>query len=1175
MAQIGLRVYDREIESMIDRGQIDEAIGHSKHILKEFPKHIETYRLLGKCYLESQRYIEAADILQRVLSVYPDDFISHIGMSIICEDENNLEKAIWHMDRALEVQPSNSAVNSELRRLMTLRDGTEPSKVHLSQGAYIRMCVKSGLHEQAIAEAKSALSKEPQRIDLDLILARMYSETGQKSSALDQLTIILNKLPYCYDANLLMMQILISTNRSAESKTYKDRLISIDPYFAFVNSESPSPDLVADDTVSLEKNEWQYADDDTQRHTKILGTDWQDAKGPLATSGVTTKSFNQDSLPTELPDENMIPSVEGIVMAGIAEQVIESQPAEYAEEKTQEIKELRQELEAEPEQNVSNFTEQNQTSLEVTEEVKAEIPTEGEPNPQLPDWMKAAGWVQSDGQVEEAPVVESAASEPVPSSEIPDWIKTMAPAESELSAEEIAAETEKMELLEKILPERIANPIEETAQSVPLEVSSIPVFDAEQPTGGEEISFESLGLATPTEQPEIKQPQEELASPEQELPDWMHMAQPEPAAQSAREAEPEPETESSLPVWMAVEEQVEEEKLEFPDQKSLASQAEQSSTAYQSPAGEGLPDWLSTEQAQGSESMESFTPPAYPSVEPVESVEKPDVFATSVSPDESLPAWMTPADDKDGFSPQFTEEEIPEWLRDEEPASKGITQPADETLISAPISMMPEKVEGTNAVSSQDLSEIPDWLKEVNTDQNPVLSIPDDDILPDWAKPAVPQIQENTIEPEEALESFIQSTMAPTFGVTQAEPPVQPGVEIGDFASFTEPSAPVPEPAQGLDLLLDQLSQSGVITPEKAPEEISPVIPPAAFAAAVFAAEPEPAAQEESPFIDQDHLEENEPRVDETLVSKPFLEYENQVENQTPQEEPLDIRSELIEPAKSDIPAPSIDVESPVTEIDFGIEQPTMQPIEQPVLESTSLDQPIPDDTLDMTADIDIESWLNSIQEGSPVPDIEITGTQAEGVVDIQELVFQELSTPIPPEVAAPPIDLQRAETAPLVGFEEEEQPRNLSPLDELEEAGHFQSAPALDNLLDRLSTEPVEQIVANEVQEIQATQETVIEAEPVEMVVEPPKTPQSFDEWLDYANSSITEGNLDDAITTFTRLIKKGDNLDQTIQSLRSAVYRFPSEVTVWQALGDGYAKSNRLQEALDAYTKAEELIR
>ena len=90
MAQIGLRVYDREIESMIDRGQIDEAIGHSKHILKEFPKHIETYRLLGKCYLEGQRYIEAADILQRVLSVYPDD----LYLILVCRSSARM-KIIW------------------------------------------------------------------------------------------------------------------------------------------------------------------------------------------------------------------------------------------------------------------------------------------------------------------------------------------------------------------------------------------------------------------------------------------------------------------------------------------------------------------------------------------------------------------------------------------------------------------------------------------------------------------------------------------------------------------------------------------------------------------------------------------------------------------------------------------------------------------------------------------------------------------------------------------------------------------------------------------------------------------------------------------------------------------------------------------------------------------------
>ena len=51
MAKVFLRAYNREIETMIDRGQLDEAIAHCHHILKTVPKHLETYRLLGKAYL--------------------------------------------------------------------------------------------------------------------------------------------------------------------------------------------------------------------------------------------------------------------------------------------------------------------------------------------------------------------------------------------------------------------------------------------------------------------------------------------------------------------------------------------------------------------------------------------------------------------------------------------------------------------------------------------------------------------------------------------------------------------------------------------------------------------------------------------------------------------------------------------------------------------------------------------------------------------------------------------------------------------------------------------------------------------------------------------------------------------------------------------------------------------
>jgi cytochrome c-type biogenesis protein CcmH/NrfG len=33
--------------------------------------------------------------------------------------------------------------------------------------------------------------------------------------------------------------------------------------------------------------------------------------------------------------------------------------------------------------------------------------------------------------------------------------------------------------------------------------------------------------------------------------------------------------------------------------------------------------------------------------------------------------------------------------------------------------------------------------------------------------------------------------------------------------------------------------------------------------------------------------------------------------------------------------------------------------------------------------------------------------------------------------------------------------------------------------------------------------------------------------------------------------------------------------DVVIWMTLGDAYKRANRLQEALDAYTKGEELLR
>jgi tetratricopeptide (TPR) repeat protein len=83
------------------------------------------------------------------------------------------------------------------------------------------------------------------------------------------------------------------------------------------------------------------------------------------------------------------------------------------------------------------------------------------------------------------------------------------------------------------------------------------------------------------------------------------------------------------------------------------------------------------------------------------------------------------------------------------------------------------------------------------------------------------------------------------------------------------------------------------------------------------------------------------------------------------------------------------------------------------------------------------------------------------------------------------------------------------------------------------------------------------------------------LDPILGQARSELSGNNPSSAMESYSRLIRKGRLLDEVIFDLRDALYRFPVDVDIWQSLGDAYMRANRLQDALDAYTKAEELLR
>ena len=86
---------------------------------------------------------------------------------------------------------------------------------------------------------------------------------------------------------------------------------------------------------------------------------------------------------------------------------------------------------------------------------------------------------------------------------------------------------------------------------------------------------------------------------------------------------------------------------------------------------------------------------------------------------------------------------------------------------------------------------------------------------------------------------------------------------------------------------------------------------------------------------------------------------------------------------------------------------------------------------------------------------------------------------------------------------------------------------------------------------------------------------PPLIDPALAAARDALSHGKIPDALLAYGNLIRKGKLLEDITFDLKEALYRFPVEVSIWQALGDAYMRANRLQDALDAYTKAEELLR
>lgn len=783
MAEISLRAYEQDIQEMIDHGHFDEAVAHCQNILARFPKHVETYRLLGKAYLEQGRHADAADIFQRVLSAIPDDFLSHVAMAIMGEDAGNLDTAIWHMERAFEVNPSNPTVQQEVRRLRGLRDGVEPSRLRMTQASLARMYLKGRLDAQAAAEVNSALKDDPDRPDLLVVLANAYWQMGKLAEGAEVCNRILDKLPFCLEANQILARILWKTGRKEEAQDVFRRLAALDPYVGVrpPTDDGRMPD-VPSGAVLVERLSW----------TPPL----QEQRGPppgwAEGLGLKKQEPGKVEIPEWLEPSKSLPVEASTPFSAEAEES-PFHPPDWLGEAAAEIP------------GASDMTAEQLLGPEEPEAALARMGQE------LPDWLKPGSASEgappappkpSDWLTPETPKKEG------PSGDFADWLKAVGGEESLTRAGEGLPEWLKPEggaaqpaEPAEALPDWLKGEAPESGQTT----EEYPEIPLEHPSGEEAPLRREGGLdwfpqtgAEPVVSPfDLAAAGKTGAS--EKLPEWLEaelreapgitsqeIAPAEQGKDMVHPAEAPPLSGGEPPSWLkgaGVEGSLLSEAAEGPEPVSTGPTGE---VAPAVPATE-LPDWLQAEMAG---------PASIPGQAPV-----PDWLRTEISKEgEKTPESSDLAKPKGTAGPvveppKEKETELPEWLG------------------TAPAQMAKPASSEQETFTPQ--GEIPDWLKRIATEASSVAeeaTPPEPETgtgeLPSWLDSRQPGASDT-------ISKWLGERLGPRPGT---EEEAEPAPEAEDLPEWLRP--PAEAEAKGDQAAIEEMGptpEAGPVLPETTP----------------------------------------------------------------------------------------------------------------------------------------------------------------------------------------------------------------------------------------------------------------------------------------------------------------------------------------------------------------------
>ena len=1165
MPDIRLQDYVTKIKELIRSVRLDEAIAHSQHILRHYPKHVETYSLLGEACLEKEMYREAIEFFQRTLGADPESLIARVGLGVIYDEQGAFPEAIWQLERAFELVPGNSEVRRELLRLYGQYDEIDKTRLKLTRGALGRLYSRNGLYERAIGEFHAVLRQDPELPDIRVALVEALWREGRQLEAVEMCMELLDALPNCLKANLILGDIWL---RGGNEEAAEQRL-------------SVARALDPENGVAQE----------------LMGSD-----SPLPPEEVLIPEL--DAIPDEF--ELALSDMPG-AGAIVAEEALETISAEAPEEEVQEPWGTDEEL---PEwlRDVGVTAEEPALELAPDEAVLEPPPEEAVPAEDMPEWLQEVMGEEVVPPPEEAVtaeveefadevVVDEEAPEPLQEAESPDMAGVALAGGAAVAAGLVAA---------SMLDDEEQEPAgdEEPTEEMPEWLEEL-VGDAAPPLGEEPVP-EVEGVAElPVAEVEVEVPsieEEALPAdevpPEGEVPGWLDelgaAGAVGVAALSLAEGEEEAPPEGEVPDLAAdLEGDLDTAELEGID-APLAAEVEAEAAVLEEEVlvdDEEIPDWLRDlgvadveEEAQPAEEMpdwlrdldeaevEEVAGPAIDEIE-TEDLSALPVAAVDLEPEEEAPPVdeAPPDDEAPGVLDKLgTAAAVGlagaaalALTKDEEEAPPAGEAPPDDEVLAV-------EALAVDALAGDSPDEVPDWLRdldaaeveevaepmvaEVETEEAPSVAeeVPLIDEIPDWLRDL------DAVEVEEVAGPPVAEAGLEEVGEGAVPASLLALVEAGLLDEADLDSAMAEMSAEELEaqraeevpewlseLVEEEPAVLEAIEPEPEPlveeavlEAIEPEPEPLVEEAVLEAIEPEP-----EPLVEEAVLEVTEPEA-EVLVEEAVLEA---VE---PDLEPL------VEEAVLDIaePAAEILVEDAVLE--------AVEPEPEPLAEEAVLEVAEPEaEILVEEAVLEaVEAELEPLVEESV---LEVTEPEAEALVE--EAVLEAIEPDLEPLVEEAVLEV--AEPAAEVLVEE-------AVLEAIESEPELLAEEALvEEAVPEAVEAEAEPLVEEAVLEV-AEEEVAAPSREDELLQQLKTRPRDYSSRLELARLYYHDQDWDAALGSYEKLISARRFLPDIVDDLESLAQQDVEPARVYHMLGDAYMQQDQLDEALEMYRLARQKL-